>query len=56
MKGIKNMLFGIAIMLGVIILHLCNEDALITDIVGFAVAVILIIKGYNTNDDNKPTE
>lgn len=56
MKGIKNMLLGIAIMLGVVILHLCDEDALITDIIGFTVAVILIIKGYNTKDDNKPTE
>lgn len=57
MKGIKTMLFGIAIMLSIVILHLCNEDALVTDIIGFVVAVVLLIKGYNTKDDsNKPTE
>lgn len=56
MKGIKIMLFGIAIMLSMLILHLCTEDVLITDIIGFPVAVVLIIKGYNTKDDNKPTE
>ena len=50
MKGIKTMLLGIAIMLSMVILHLCGEGSLMTDIIGFAVAVVLIIKGYNTNE------
>lgn len=57
MKGIKIMLLGIAIMLSIVILHLCGEGSKITDIIGFSVAVILIFKGYNTKDGrNTPTE
>lgn len=52
MRGIKNMMLGIAIMLGAIIVHLYCEEGLITDIIGFAAAVILIFKGYITKGDN----
>ncbi len=57
MRGIKNMLLGIAIMLAVIVFHLFYaNDGLWTDFIAI-IGLICVVKGYNTKDnDNEPTE
>lgn len=51
MNGIKNMLLGIAIILAVILFHICSDYFLWTDLIGI-IGLILVVSGYIAKNIN----
>ena len=51
MNGIKNMLLGIAIILAVILFHICSDYFLWTDLIGI-IGIILVVTGYIAKNIN----
>ena len=52
MKGIKNILVGITIILVVILFHICLDYLLWTDLIAI-IGVIFVVNGYLAKDDKK---
>ena len=55
MKGIKNILVGITIILVVILFHICLDYFLWTDLIAI-IGVIFVVNGYLAKDDKKTSD
>lgn len=50
MKGIKDMLIGISLMVAAILLHLITNDSIILSLLSAAIGLIFVWLGYKNKD------